>query len=310
MQRLSIERIEDLKDAVQGAGLQATQMSRAPVTGSLVFSDERGILCSSGLLRGDIALAGPLSNEAVTLGLGVRLPPGSWHWLTEVESGEVGIFHAGDEHDCFYTPGAIYAAVTLSLDRLEEEAFREDLVLDRNLLGGTGIHCRKIAPDVLVSLTQKFEAAHAGRPRGNGAGKELLLALINHLGRPPYDFARRMDRSCHARVVELARAYVLENLTEPISLDALADAARTSRRTLSRAFNEILDDTPQGYVRRLRLHRIRQHLADDAERACTIALIANEWGMSDLGRMAGWYRDLFGELPSETLLRTKFKSAH
>jgi hypothetical protein len=33
--------------------------------------------------------------------------------------------------------------------------------------------------------------------------------------------------------------------------------------------------------------------------------VANEWGISELGRLAGWYRELFGELPSETLAAFK-----
>jgi AraC-like DNA-binding protein len=56
---------------------------------------------------------------------------------------------------------------------------------------------------------------------------------------------------------------------------------------------------------RLRLHRIRHDLASDEERACTVALIANQWGISELGRMARRYRDLFGELPSETLAKQR-----
>jgi transcriptional regulator GlxA family with amidase domain len=86
-----------------------------------------------------------------------------------------------------------------------------------------------------------------------------------------------------------------------MSLDEIASAAYTSRRTLYRAFADILDDTPQTYVRRLRLHRIREDLASDAEKACTITIVANQWGISELGRLAGWYRELFGERPSETL---------
>jgi hypothetical protein len=49
-------------------------------------------------------------------------------------------------------------------------------------------------------------------------------------------------------------------------------------------------------------------LASDEERACTIALIANQWGMSELGRMSGWYRELFGERPSDTLLEARTTS--
>jgi len=41
----------------------------------------------------------------------------------------------------------------------------------------------------------------------------------------------------------------------------------------------------------------------ELERASTITLIANQWGTSELGRMAGWYRELFGECPSETLAK-------
>jgi AraC-like DNA-binding protein len=102
-------------------------------------------------------------------------------------------------------------------------------------------------------------------------------------------------------IVRRARAYILEHLAEPLSPETLAQAALTSRRTLFRAFAEILGDTPQVYVMRLRLHRIRHDLAGDDERACTVALIANQWGISELGRMARRYRDLFGEFPSETL---------
>jgi AraC-like DNA-binding protein len=72
---------------------------------------------------------------------------------------------------------------------------------------------------------------------------------------------------------------------------------------LFRAFADILDDTPQTYTRRLRLHRIRHNLANDAEKASTIALIASQWGVTDQGRMASRYRELFGEQPSETLAR-------
>jgi AraC-like DNA-binding protein len=300
-----IARIEDLHDAVLGAGLEATQMSTALLSGDLAFAQVDDIVYSSGLLNGTVALQGSLSPKLLTVGVGLRMGAGTRHWLEETRTGSIGVFHAGDEHDAFYTPGSLYATATLSFERLEQVAADEELILDRPALGGTGIHPHAMTPAVLRALRHEFELIHSGKlPDRRGrpsAGDTMLRALINHLGRDPVDRNRRGGQHGHARIVRRARAYILEHLSEPISPDDIARAAITSRRTLFRAFTEVLDDTPQTYVRRLRLHRIRHDLASEAEKKCTIALISNQWGISELGRMSGWYRELFGERPSDTL---------
>lgn len=300
-----IGRIEDLRDAVYGAGLEATQMATGSLSGNLTFVTREDVLYSSGLINGQVALRGPLSADRLTVGVGLRMGDGTRHWLQETRSGAVGVFHCGDEHDAFYTPGSLYATATLSLDRLEELAAGEELVLDRPVLGGTGLHARPLASPTLARLRSAFELIHSGGvdaisdPR---LGDELLRALIIHIGRAPRALNARGRGDALSRVVRRARDYILEHLAEPISPDGLAQATLTSRRTLFRAFAEVLDDTPQSYVRRLRLHRIRYDLAHEEERACTVALVANQWGISELGRMSGWYRDLFGETPTETKL--------
>ena len=301
--RVPISGIEDLSDAVRGAGLEATQMSAGRLSGGLAFSEDDGIVCSSGAIEGRVSLFGPLSSNWITTGVALRIGSGARHWLNEIETGSVGVFLPGDEHDALYTPGSLYAAVTLSAEKLEQEAATEELVLDRHSLGGSGIHTRCMAPDILAELQQAFDSVHSG---SDGVGhpalvKHLLTALIAHLARPPRRQNRGRHPDLHGKIVERARAYIHDHLAEPISIDELAAAAYASRRTLFRAFADILDDTPQNYVRRLRLHRIRQDLASDAEKACTIALIAVQWGIGDLGRMSGWYRELFGERPRDTV---------
>jgi len=300
-----IARIEDLRDAVLGAGLEATQMSTALLSGDLAFAEANGIVYSSGLLNGQVALRGPLSHDLLTVGVGLRMGAGTKHWLEETGTGSVGVFHGGDEHDAFYTPSSLYATATLSVDRLEEVAADEGLVIDRHVLGGTGVHARPLASAVVRGLRQEFELIHCGRPVSGAkrTGDALLRALANHIGRQPAGDKRHGGMDAHARIVRKARSYILEHLANPITLDAITAAAATSRRTLFRAFADVLDDTPQTYVRRLRLHRIRYDLASEEERACTIALVANQWGISELGRMSGWYRELFGERPSDTFRR-------
>lgn len=107
----------------------------------------------------------------------------------------------------------------------------------------------------------------------------------------------------HGQVVARARAYIEANLDEALSVESIAASAFASRRTLHRAFLEVLGETPQAYVLKRRLDRIRQDLASAAESERTVTLVAMHWGMPELGRMAARYRAHFGELPSQTLAR-------
>jgi AraC-like DNA-binding protein len=307
-QRISIGGIEDLKDAVYGAGLEATQMSRGRLAGGLLFAMRDGVLYGSGDIGGRVALLGPLSQTGVTLGVGLDLAPGTRHWLTEVATGDVGVFLPGDEHDSLYGPGSLYATVTLTHDRLEEAAARIGLVLDAGMLGGTGVQERRFSAAELAPLRARFRQAHLGGPNQaagpTALGGQMLTMLIHRLGRPPW-VTRPLDRQRLSRVVARARSYIRDNIERSLSIEAIAVAAGASHRTLHRAFHVVLDETPYSYVLRVRLHRIRTALVSDAEKSATITAVANHWGISELGRFAGSYRELFGELPSETLRRTR-----
>lgn len=302
-----ISRIEDLQDAVFGAGLDAVQMSCGPISGSLAFCARDGVIYSSGLIGGHVALTGPLSETLVTLGVGLRMAPGARHWLNETPSRAVGVFRAGDEHLAHYMPDTLYATATLSLDRLEEMAAEDGLVLDVRQLGATGISGRRMDERKAAGLERAFDQVH----EGNGCrsleagilGRRMLDALVAHIGREPRLAVGAWAARQHGRIVERARRYIHDHLEAPLSIDAIAAAAFTSRRTLHRAFDEVLGETPQSYVRKLRLNRIRHELATEREAVCTITIVANRWGISELGRLSGWYRELFGELPSETMAR-------
>jgi AraC-like DNA-binding protein len=305
-----VTRIEDLHDAVYGAGFEVLQMSRAPITGSLAFAFDDDVVYSSGSIDGHVGITGPLSESMVTLGLGLRLPPGTRHWLNEIGDHAVGVFMPGDEHEAYYTPGSLYAGATLSVDRLEAIAGDMGLVLDRRQLGGSGFSGRRMERRRADGLKRGFEQVHCGNGAdcGIGLGRQLLHGMIHHLAREPRLALGPTTARRHGVIVRRACAFVVEHLEEPLSIDAIARAAFTSHRTLQRAFADVLEETPQSYVRKLRLNRIRHDLATEREAQCTITLVANRWGISELGRLSGWYRDLFGELPSQTLAKGQDQS--
>lgn len=84
-------------------------------------------------------------------------------------------------------------------------------------------------------------------------------------------------------------------------LGSLAAAAGVRPRTLETQFRRHLGSTPLGFVRRVRLARLRRELLD-ARPGTTVTRVALANGFRELGRFAGVYRRQFGEPPSQTLV--------
>ncbi|MEJ2541921.1 MAG: helix-turn-helix transcriptional regulator [Gemmatimonadota bacterium] len=137
-------------------------------------------------------------------------------------------------------------------------------------------------------------------PSADACRRALRLA-VGHFTRAPRRDLLRGPSDEYARIVEQARDYVMAHLKRPIAVEEMARAAFASQRTLYRAFRSVLGESPASFVRRVRLHRIRKGLAPRDEIACTVSRVAYRNGMMQLGRMARWYREVFGELPSKTL---------
>lgn len=304
--RFEIRRIEDLGNAVLGAELEAIQMAGPRVGGSLAFAAHDGLIFSSGLIRGKVAIRGVLSSDSITLGLGLKLPPGSRQWLNEAGDGDVAVFLPGDEHDAIYAAGSLYAAATLTRERLEAEAAREELTLDRSILERTGLHGIPIGPGELARIASGFAGIHDAHASAQlkqiDLGVAMLRTMVAHYARTPAKGDSGIHPKGRARIVHRAREYIREHLATPISMDDLAKVAGTSRRSVYRAFSEVLDDTPQNFVRRLRLHRLRSGLVSGTQSVTTISALARSLGSgSDMGRLAARYQQMFGESPSKTL---------
>ena len=93
---------------------------------------------------------------------------------------------------------------------------------------------------------------------------------------------------------DLARREANRNLT----LEDLCMATNASPRILQYAFEEMKGTSPLVFLRNHRLHKARRLLLGDVE---TVKESAYSCGFSELGRFSRYYRELFGENPSETL---------
>ncbi|HSM82659.1 MAG TPA: helix-turn-helix domain-containing protein [Nodosilinea sp.] len=129
---------------------------------------------------------------------------------------------------------------------------------------------------------------------------DLLPLLVNCLS------AEACPRLCthpfrRATLVQEAEAYMLAHLDEPITLEAICKAVKTSKSALSYGFQDIFGLSPMAYLKTARLNGVRRALKASDPTQATVLGIANRYGFWHMGHFSRDYRQMFGESPSDTL---------
>lgn len=129
----------------------------------------------------------------------------------------------------------------------------------------------------------------------------LLLECQPHTYSDKVREGRRDRPSC---ALERALGFLRRHLEEPLTVEDLAEAAGVSPRTLFRDFKKEIGASPMEVLREERLERIHQELSEPAAET-SVTEVAFRWGFNHLGRLAAFYRERYGESPSDTLHRAR-----
>ncbi|MBN3819879.1 helix-turn-helix domain-containing protein [Paraburkholderia sp. Se-20369] len=112
---------------------------------------------------------------------------------------------------------------------------------------------------------------------------------------------RDITHATYSDIVRRCERHLRERPEEPVTVLELCRALRCSRRTLQTSFQRVADVTPVAYLRTIRLNAVRRLLRTTSAQHLGVGEAAASWGFTHLGYFAREYRDLFGELPSQTL---------
>lgn len=151
------------------------------------------------------------------------------------------------------------------------------------------IGTRPLGPSVASLGALLASEAEAGEPGADLAIDSLAEALLVQLLRES-PRTRRVDPRIRA-AIELVRA----EYAKPLSIDAMAKAARMSRYHFSRAFRDAVGLSPYQYLLEVRVERAADMLRDGAG----VSEAAYGVGFNDLGRFARAFRRRFAKAPSE-----------
>jgi AraC family ethanolamine operon transcriptional activator len=133
---------------------------------------------------------------------------------------------------------------------------------------------------------------------------EKPLATLSSPHAPPSTARIGWQRAIRQANIAKVMALLQHTPEQPIRLSELCRQAGVSERTLRSIFKEVFGVGPNRYLHIRRLHLVRAALSIAHPQTESVSQIAQRFGFSDSGRMASDYHRLFGEYPSQTLMRS------
>jgi AraC-like DNA-binding protein len=102
------------------------------------------------------------------------------------------------------------------------------------------------------------------------------------------------------KIVRRVEDYLATSGARAVHISEICSQLHLTRRTLHRAFHEALGIGPITFLRYLRLCAVHTALRSGLAANETIANLAIAHGFLNVGRFAQYYRQVFGENPSDT----------
>lgn len=288
------------------------QLSAGRFSGSLVEIDLGDIRIMRELTSHALHQTGALPEDRIALGLLASSPSRPLFCGSLCDDDTLIVFSGSDAFD-FHSPGKFeildFVIARGALDKQLGEAERHALSIQlrkphlRRLSRDARLQLQQLAHDAFSLATHHTSGHHGPTPLQTRAmHEELLDSLIQALQGGEESSSPATPRARQIGIVGQARALMDGHAPETrLSIQQVCEQLGIARRTLQYAFQDILGMSPLHYQRAQRLNGARQAI----KRHQRIADAATAWGFWHFGRFSREYRQLFGELPSETLQRVR-----
>jgi AraC family ethanolamine operon transcriptional activator len=306
VRRSQFSDFEVLRDAVQDAPLDIVQLDPGKMAGELTHLSVGSLGISSGRFTRGLRSRGVVSDQRGALGTVLDAPATMQHFATA--AGDIAILAPGHEGHARYLGANQYVAVLVEPDELfaflATQPGAQDAAPWHQWTTVVSVGAAAAAANVadfstlLATLTEHWAAMSAEAAE---FFKRAILQLVTapvlnaapylgpHLGQP-------------AALVGKVEEYLAAADARPVHISELCSMFNVSPRTLHRAFIDVMGIPPISFLRRKRLGDVHAALLAAGSDAM-VKDIAIAHGFAELGRFAGHYQQMFGELPRETLRR-------
>ncbi|QIG93828.1 AraC family transcriptional regulator [Bradyrhizobium sp. 6(2017)] len=311
-QQLEFADFEVLRNAVQDAPtpMDIVQLGQGEMAGTLAHLSVGSVGISTGSFTRGVRQRGVLSTNRWTFGMLLGSSALLQHF--EATPGDLIVIAPDQELYSRFINGNHYATTLVAPDELfaflatqpgaqDVAAWHQPTTMLASDRATTAANVKQMSM-ILAALTE-----HGPKLSVDAADffKRNILELVTA---PVRDTVRYRGARvlAAAKLVREVDRYMIDAGSRPIHISELCAHFSVGRRTLHRAFNEVVGISPIAFMRRKRLGDVHTVLLTGGPDA-TIKDVAIEHGFIELGRFAGAYRRLFGELPSQTLRRAQHR---
>jgi AraC family ethanolamine operon transcriptional activator len=305
--RTRVEDFESLRESVPASTSEVVQLEQGRMSGFLTHISIGDFSLSSGSFSLGVRTQGIFSDRKLTFGILLDASDKVSTLCHEMRPGDIGVSPPGVEHCCRYYGGASFAAISVCAAEffsfLQSEPALRDLKIWRNrTLMRTDPIVRRVTTKRLNAIIS-WMSEHGPELSGEAAGfwKKSLLEFITTRIMSASALDDGQQISSASALVRKVEDYVGVAGVRPMHISEICAEFGVSRRSLHRAFDEVLGMAPVTFLRHKRLCAVHSILRDGDPAKITVADAAMQQGFAELGRFSHYYHSLFGEYPSETL---------
>jgi AraC-like DNA-binding protein len=303
-----------LSHVVTGAEFEHRRLPGGGSSINLLHCTLPNAVINRGIYSPAVLVNGTFAPTAITIGTMLRQKEPTILNGANVRMGTIQFYAEKSEMSYRAWPNATWLAFVISRERLTKfctDHFDEMPELPKAGIAtiepksqGSGDQFLDRLRDLDRSLRCLGSLPNAGR-LGESVENDLLARIATFISGSSAmrrEDDRRRLRKCD-EILRDTMKQIEEDPNDMLDLRSMSKATGLSPRTLQRTFQAEYGLCPQEWVRFERLNRVRRDLLNPRQNT-SVTQVATRWGFFHLSRFSQYYRELFGERPSETLSRS------
>ena len=302
----SVEEVDGYEAAIEGVRIEAVRTGRGSSPNSVLTARGGDLTLTAARIGFPILTSTTIDDDTVIVARIFSAPRGSRWCELDLHPGAVILFSPGAEHTGVNHSGLAFAFATTRSEVLAELADRLEFDFRPPPRG----EVRELPPGSLTerigsALNTLASDASRGVPPWESCDDDLVRLVATALS--PESPASRASTTARSGIDNGAVVHACLGYAESIghrpTIRDLCSAAGVSERRLYTAFEDTLGKSPGRFFRAWGLDRARRALLESQPRSGWVTSVASDLGFGHLGRFAEYYKEAFGELPSQTLSR-------